>query len=154
LKRADDMREPNEVDARVTKVLIEALGVDKDDIKPTATLQGDLGAESIDFLDIMFRLEREFMIRIPRGEFLTDLLVQDPAQFLRDGQVTSAGLAALRSRMPYADLRALEHDRRLSRISDLFTVGLLTSYVTWRLAGNVDPDSNIRAQILLNFARI
>ena len=47
----------NETLARVTKVLMHALGVEEDDIKPSATLQGDLGAESIDFLDIMFRLD-------------------------------------------------------------------------------------------------
>ena len=65
------MPESIDIDARITKVLVQALGVEKDDIKPSATLQGDLGAESIDFLDVVFRLEREFMIRIPRGELLT-----------------------------------------------------------------------------------
>ena len=53
----------NEIYARVTKVLVHALGVEEGDIKPSATLQGDLGAESIDFLDITFRLEREFGIK-------------------------------------------------------------------------------------------
>ena len=43
-----------EIDAKVTKVLVQTLGVEEDDIKPTATLQGDLGAESIDLLDILF----------------------------------------------------------------------------------------------------
>jgi acyl carrier protein len=56
----------DEIDAKVTKVLVHALGVEEDDVKPSATLQGDLGAESIDFLDIMFRLEREFMIKSTR----------------------------------------------------------------------------------------
>ena len=45
----------NEIYARVTKVLVHALGVEEGDIKPSATLQGDPGAESIDFLDITFR---------------------------------------------------------------------------------------------------
>ena len=53
---------------KVSATLVEALNVDEDEIQPTSTLQGDLGAESIDFLDIVFRLEREFGIKIPRGE--------------------------------------------------------------------------------------
>jgi hypothetical protein len=57
-------------------------------------------------------------------------------EIVHDGQVTDEGLAALRSRMPYADLTALERDRRLNRIDDLLTVDLLTRYVTWKLCGN------------------
>ena len=45
-----------EIYSKVSSTLVEALNVEEDDIKPTATLQGDLGAESIDFLDIVFRL--------------------------------------------------------------------------------------------------
>ena len=55
-----------EIYTKVSGTLIEALNVDEDQVTPNATLQGDLGAESIDFLDIVFRLEREFGIKIPR----------------------------------------------------------------------------------------
>ena len=61
------MTSQEEIYTRISATLVEALNVDEDEIKPTATLQGDLGAESIDFLDIVFRLEREFGIKIPRG---------------------------------------------------------------------------------------
>ena len=143
LRRSDTMPDSNEIDARITKVLVQALGVEKDDIKPSATLQGDLGAESIDFLDIVFRLEREFMIRIPRGELFSELLFQDATQILEDGQVTDAGLATLRSKLPYADWNSLERDRRLNRINDLITVNLLSSYVTWKLGGSEEVDRRI-----------
>ena len=53
-------------------MLVHALGVEEADIKPSATLQGDLGAESIDFLDIVFRLEREFMIKINQDELFPE----------------------------------------------------------------------------------
>jgi acyl carrier protein len=141
-ERSRIMPQANEVDSRVTKVLVQALGVEEEDVRPAATLQGDLGAESIDFLDIVFRLEREFMIRIPRGELFSELLLQDPAQILRDGRVTDAGLDSLRATLPYADLSALECDRRLNRINDLFTVDLLSSYVAWRLGGNKETTSD------------
>jgi acyl carrier protein len=126
------------------------LGVERDHIKPTATLEGDLGAESIDFPDIAFRLEREFMIRIPRGELFSQVLLQDTTEIVRDGRVTEAGLDFLRSTVPYADFSGLARDRRLNRISDLFTVDLLTSYVNWRLGGNEDSESDVRAPATLN----
>jgi acyl carrier protein len=126
----------DEIYARLTKVLVQALSVEQDDIKPSATLQGDLGAESIDFLDILFRLENEFRIRIPRGELFPEpLLPEDPA-FVQDSRVTDAYLAALRSRMPYADLQVLERDRRLGRIEELFTVELMANYIEWKLGAS------------------
>jgi acyl carrier protein len=124
-----------EIYAGVTNVLVQALGVDEDDIKPSATLQGDLGAESIDFLDIVFRLEREFAIKIPRGELFPEQFLENSTGILADGRVTDEGLARLRSHIPYADLATLERDRRLDKIADLFTVDLLASYVTWKRAG-------------------
>jgi acyl carrier protein len=130
------MTDANEVQARVTKVLVESLGVEEDDVIPSASLQGDLGAESIDFLDIVFRLEREFKIRIERNELFPDPISADDPVFARDGRLTDEGLTALRIRMPYANFKDLEFDRQLTRIDDLFTVELLTSFITWKLRGN------------------
>src|SRR5881227_4014420 len=105
---------------KIVKVLVESLSVDEDHITPAARLQGDLGAESIDFLDIVFRLEREFGIRIPRGELFPESIFQADPEFVRDGRVTEQGMGELRSRMPYADLSAFEQDRRLTSVPDLF----------------------------------
>ena len=132
----------NEVYARVTKVLVEALGVEEDEVNPSATLQGDLGAESIDFLDMMFRLEREFTIKVRRGEFFSEAVFQGDADIVRDGKVTDEGLATLGSQMPFADLRDLERDRRLNRIDDLFTVDLLSRFIAWKLSGSGEADRN------------
>jgi acyl carrier protein len=129
------MRDANKVHARVTKVLVESLGVEEDDVIPSATLQGDLGAESIDFLDIVFRLEREFKIRIERNELFPDPISPDDPVFARDGRLTDEGLTALRLRMPYANFRDLEFDRQLNRVDDLFNVELLTSFIMWKLRG-------------------
>ena len=139
----------DEIYAMVANVLVQALGVEEDDLKPSATLQGDLGAESIDFLDILFRLEREFRIRIPRGELFPEPVSPDDPAFARGGRVTDEYLAALRSRMPYADLRDLERDRRLSQFNDLFTVGLLVSYIRWQLGGGGQADSDVRGPVLV-----
>src|SRR5262249_31339738 len=122
-----------EIYTRVASVLAESLGVDEDDVIPSATLQGDLGAESIDFLDIVFRLEREFGIKILRGELFPNSILGDQADLVHEGRVTYRGMVELRSRMPYADLADFERDRRLSAVADLFTVGLVVRYVEWKL---------------------
>src|SRR5919109_1825115 len=113
-----------EIYAKVSETLVEALNVDEEDIKPTSTLQGDLGAESIDFLDIVFRLEREFGIKIPRGELFPESIFQGDPEFVQDGRVTEKGLSELRARMPFADLAKFEQNPEVSAISDLFTVDL------------------------------
>src|SRR3954463_10640953 len=106
------MPNQEEIYQKVSATLVEALNVEEDEIKPTATLQGDLGAESIDFLDITFRLEREFGIKIPSGELFPDQASPDAPAFTRDGQLTDESLVARRSHMPYADLSGLEHGAR------------------------------------------
>jgi acyl carrier protein len=115
-------------------VLTESLNVDEDEVAPAASLQNDLGAESIDLLDIVFRLEREFGIKIPRGELFPESIFQGDPEFVQDGRVTERGMTELRRRMPYADLTALEKDRRLGAVPDLFTVDLVARYVAWKLS--------------------
>ena len=125
-----------EIYSKVSATLVEALNVDEEDIKPDATLQGDLGAESIDFLDIVFRLEREFGIKIPRGELFPESIFQGDPEFVQNGRVTQKGLEELRAKMPFADLAAFEKNPELSRLSDLFTVDLITRYIHGKLNAN------------------
>src|SRR5499427_8222733 len=99
---------------KVSATLVEALNVDEEDVKPTATLQGDLGAESIDFLDIVFRLEREFAIKIPRGELFPESIFQGDPEFVQNGRVTDKGISELRERMPFADLSQFEKNPEVS----------------------------------------
>ena len=124
--------------ATVTKVLVEALNVDQDEVTPAATLQGDLGAESIDFLDIVFRLEREFGIKIPRGELFPESIFQGDPEFVQDGRVTAKGIAELKARMPFADLSEFEKNPEVGHISDLFTVELITRYIEGKLGGSAN----------------
>jgi acyl carrier protein len=123
-----------EIFTKVSSTLVEALNVDEDDVKLTSTLQGDLGAESIDFLDIVFRLEREFGIKIPRGELFPESIFQGDPEFVNNGKVTEKGLKELRERMPFADLTNFEKDPSMSKLSDLFTVELITRYIHGKLS--------------------
>src|SRR4051794_32892205 len=101
------MAASDEILARVTTVIVQSLGVDEDDVTPSATLIEDLGAESIDFLDIVFRLEREFAISIPRGELFVEPILQGESDIVQDGRLTPEGLVALRSQRAFGKLRGL-----------------------------------------------
>src|SRR5215468_3598375 len=99
----------DEIYKKVQGVLVDALGVDDEEVTPTATLRGDLGAESIDFLDIAFRLEKAFGIKIPRGEMFPEDLFNNQ-QYVREGKITPEGIAEMKTRMPHVDLSELEKD--------------------------------------------
>jgi acyl carrier protein len=128
----------DEIYQKVSSTLIEALNVDEDQINPQATLVGDLGAESIDFLDIVFRLEREFGIKIPRGELFPESIFQGDPDFVHDGKVTAKGLTELRTKMPYADLTKFETNPDFEGLRDLFTVELISRYIQ----AKVGPSKN------------
>jgi acyl carrier protein len=123
----------DEIYTKVSATLVEALNVDEDEINLKSTLQGDLGAESIDFLDIVFRLEREFGIKIPRGELFPESIFQGDPDFVQNGRVTPKGLEELRARMPFADLQEFEANPEVAKLGDLFTVELITRYIQGKL---------------------
>ena len=127
------MPNQDEIFQKVSATLVDALNVDEDEITPTSTLQGDLGAESIDFLDIVFRLEREFAIKIPRNELFPESIFQGDPDFVLNGKVTDKGLEELRQKMPFADLSKFEKNPELTAISDLFTVEMIAKYIERKL---------------------
>lgn len=112
---------------------MDALVVEKHDITPRARLQRDLGADSLDLLEITFRLEYAFGIEIPRGELFPDSTFRLDPGLAQDGKLTDQGIAEIHWRLPFADLTSLKNDRRLSAVPDLFTVGLVAAYVAWKL---------------------
>jgi len=117
-----------EIFQKVQNALVEALGVDEEEVTPEATLVGDLGAESIDFLDIVFRLEKAFDIKIPRNELFPEDIFTNSA-YVQDGKVTEAGLAELRKRMPYANLDQFAANPNVQDFSDLLTVADMCRFV-------------------------
>jgi acyl carrier protein len=126
---------PQEIHAKVTTVLEDALGVDADEVTPEATLIEDLGMESIDALDIVFRLEKAFAIKIPRGELFPENLaelMQDP-RFVEGGKLTAAGLTELKTRMPFADFAAIEADPSVEQAKRLLNVDTVERYVRSKL---------------------
>ena len=123
----------DEIYEKVRETLIDALGVDNDEVTHTATLIGDLGAESIDFLDIVFRLEKTFGIKIPRGELFPENLASADSSFASDGMVTQQGIAELRKQLPYAEFDRLIQDPKVENIQELFTVQMIVNFVEAKL---------------------
>jgi len=123
----------SDIYSKVQEALDDALGVDEDEVKPEATLQGDLGAESIDFLDIVFRLEKAFGIKIERGElFPEDILTN--TEYVEDGKVNSAGMSKLKERMPFADLSKFAADPSVQNLGKQLTVQDMCNFVEHKLA--------------------
>ena len=120
---------------KIQEVLDEALGVDEDEVTPQASLTSDLGAESIDFLDIVFRLEKTFDFKISQGELFPENLTEN-TDWVADGNLTDAGLSMLKERMTHVDFASIEEgDRNISKIGDLITVNSLVNFVEIKLAG-------------------
>ena len=123
----------DEIYTKVQAVLVDALGVDEEEVTPNAVIRDDLGAESIDFLDIMFRLEKAFNIKIPKGEMMPENVANDP-NIVKVGVVTPQGIAMLKEKMPHSDFSTFESDPKLDNMSKLFTVNAIVNYVQQKLA--------------------
>ena len=124
----------DEILRQVRMVLVDALGVDTDEVTTDATLMTDLGAESIDFLDIVFRLEKTFGIKIAREELFPAENLINNSELVSNGKLTAKGLAELKSRMPHTDLAAFEGNPDINRLGDLFTVNAIVRFVENKLS--------------------
>ena len=122
----------DEVFGKVQEVLEDALGVDEDEVTANASLTGDLGAESIDFLDIVFRLEKAFNIKINQGELFPDNVLQNE-EYVQNGRVTEKGMAELKSRLPHADFSEFEKDPDVNKVGEIFTVDAVVKFVQAKL---------------------
>jgi acyl carrier protein len=123
----------DEIYAKVRDVLVDAMAVDEEDVTPEASLTRDLGAESIDFLDIVFRLEQAFGLKIAQGELFPENVQQSP-DFVQEGRITPKGIEELRQRLPHADFAALERDPQINKVAEIFTVEALVRFVERKLA--------------------
>ncbi len=117
-----------EIFEKIRTALVDALGVDEDEVTPEATLVGDLGAESIDFLDIVFRLEKAFDIKIPRGELFPEDVLTNP-EYVQDGKVTEKGLEELRKRIPFINLDEFVQNPVVQDFGNLLTVGDMCRFI-------------------------
>jgi acyl carrier protein len=107
---------------KVAETMADALGCDVDDIKPDVSLIEGLDAESIDFLDMVFRLERAFKIKIPRGKIVENARGDLPeSEFEQNGLVTEKGLAQLREYLSEVPAERFKTPMKVADIPRLFT---------------------------------
>ena len=123
----------DEIFEKVQEVLTDALGVDDDEVTEEATLMADLGAESIDFLDIVFRLEKAFEIKIAREDLFPAESIMNNDDLIHDGKFTEQGLQELRDKMPHTDITEFEKDPDINKLGDLFTVNAIINYLEGKL---------------------
>ena len=124
----------NDVRSAVNEAVVGALGVEADDVKPGATLLGDLGAESIDLLDILFRLERKVGVKIQASDLSAYVQGGIPDDEFGDANemITPRGLDQLKKVMPQIDTQQLAGKLQASQVMSHFTVDNLTEMVAQR----------------------
>jgi len=125
---------------KVSDVLVEALGVDTEEVTEDATLEADLGAESIDYLDIVFRLEKTFSIKIQKNELFPDDIMNNP-DYVDGDRMTPPGVEKLKAAMPHANFDQFEKTSLVSKIPELFTVATIVNFVAYKLGDSPAPMS-------------
>ncbi len=128
----------DEILEKTREVLMEALVLDADEVTPEASLTTDLQAESIDFLDIVFRLEKTFStedkpFKIEPGELFPDNLLENP-EWVQEGKLTDAGMAMLKERMPHVDFSKFDQDRNVEKVAANITVSSLVTFIDRKLS--------------------
>jgi acyl carrier protein len=112
-----------EIFNKVKDIIVDVLVIDEDKVQPTSRLIVDLGAESIDFLDLVFQLEKEFAIKIPRGQLEKNARGDlTEAEFEQNGVLTEKGLVALKSYLVEVPQEYFKASMKTSEIPMLFTV--------------------------------
>jgi len=127
-------RRHDEILHTVQGAIAEVLGREESEVTPTSSLMNDLNAESLDFLDLLFRLESAFGIKIPRGgiQRATQGSLTE-AEFQQNGVLTEAALERLRILMPEVDPKRLVPGLTAREIPTLFTPETFTRLVAWRI---------------------
>ena len=128
-----------EIQSAVQEAVVGALGVGEDEATPDATLMDDLGAESIDLLDILFRIERKSGVKVATSDLADAIQGGIPDEVFGDQNeiVSSIGLAHLRTVMPQIDPEALAGKLGADQVMSLLTVENLAAIVVRKAEADV-----------------
>lgn len=128
-----DVMNKEEIFAKVRGCLVEALDVDEEDVTLEASLTEDLEAESIDFVDIVFKLEKAFGLKIPQGELFPQDVFSNK-EFVAEGKLTAAGVKVLRDKYPYLKLPPTAEKMPVSDLASHYNVEMLVRYVAHKMS--------------------
>lgn len=123
----------NKILDMVVDMLEQAVGCDRQACKPEASLYADLGIESIDLLDIQFRIERMFNISMNRDELFADDVLHDRDKCIENGFVNDHGMALLKKAMPFVDWNRVATPLKASEIQNVYTVDTLVNFIDNKL---------------------
>lgn len=124
-----------EISAQLTPLLVEVLGITPERVRPESVLVTDLGAESIDLLDLSFRIEERFKVRIEANELEREARQRIPGgEYEKDGCLTEAALAELRGLLPEVNPSKLTQGLRKADLPSLLTVSFFVRLIARKLA--------------------
>ena len=126
--------ERDEIFEVVQQALVDAIGVDEDEVVGEATLLGDLGAESLDLLDVLFRIERKLGFKVTINDITLMITggIPDEEFGTEEGYISDVGLTQLKKSLPQIDVDSLRGKFEAERVLTLFTVDNLVSLVETR----------------------
>ena len=127
--------------SKVQDAFAAALGLEEDEIELDSKLIEDLGAESLDFLDIVYRLERAFDIKIPRGGIESSAQEEAGGTYEVDGILTDEGLSALKQLMPEVPPEEFVDGLRVTEVPELFRVATFYNLVCHLMAQASQEDA-------------
>ena len=125
----NDVQIDEDIWGRIQVIFAEALGLDEDEVAYDSKVIEDLEAESIDLLDILYQLDREFNIKIPRGGLESVASVDDPENVAPDGTLTALALSRLQEAMPEVPEDELSSGLKPADIPKLFRVATFYNLV-------------------------
>ena len=129
------MKSETEILEQLKPLLVEVLGARPDQIHPHSELVADLGAESIDLLDLTFRIEELFTVRIEANELEREAIKQMPGGvYEKDGFLTDEALAELRRAAPELNPAKLVKGLRKADLPTLLTVAFFVRLIQRKLA--------------------
>jgi acyl carrier protein len=138
---AEDTTIPADVEQRVLAVIARAMDRPVSEVKPSSSLEFDLGAQSLDYLDIAFSLEREFRISFPRTDFMqraADHFGEE--NLVQNGVITDLGLRLLAKGMPELDPAALRPGLKVTEVREMFVVATFIRVVQQLLLAKAAMD--------------
>ncbi len=113
-------------------ILMDVLGIDREEIEPSARFFEDLGGESIDLLELSFQCEQQFGVKV-RFEKMLDL---DSITMNEDGSITAESLASIRTKFPFLDLSGFDSTTKASRLRELLTVNALAEFLQMEISAS------------------
>lgn len=142
----------SEIFEGVKNVICDSLEVPNKGFGLSASLMDELGAESLDYLDIMFRLEKKFQVKIERGRIEKDLQRAFPSMNIKQNTGVTPEIAdVLKSSMPEIAPARIDSLQKIKELPGTFTVATFVRF-TVRALLEADPATRVTHDLGAGYA--